>query len=1218
MRELVITQQFTDRSDIQQYLNDINKIPMITPEEEVVLAQRIKLWDQSALEKLVRANLRFVVSVAKQYQNNGLTLSDLINEGNLGLIKAAQRFDETKWFKFISYAVWWIRQSILQALSETASLVRLPMNKVTVKNKANKIAEVFEQEHETTITNQELAELMGMSEYELSQILWDKRSFSLDAPLTDESDSITRGDLLVDQTAAQNEQHWDNRRLVEYVLTLNVLKDQEKDILRLFFGIGLQDPVALENIGEQINLTRERVRQIKDKAIEKLQSPHVKKLLQQRNAWEERKNRGSHIRSVSSPSHFGLAYLQQDPIEEDLNSKGDPEQVEDNTSFFSRDYPREIWEEPKKNTKPVRYSFRRPKTESPKDNIWDTSSTPKKPIKYNWDIQQDTDTVAEDNGINQFALKTLLYIQNMQVDFDEMIQDRDKHFPDIEYRDYQIEKVKKILQWFCNKELWKTDKLAVADITPPRGWKTILMAILAKLMRRQGIPSVISMWNAQAMDWPDNGLAVYHKFFSEDQIGMIDAYHKEYNKPITLITGTSFARHFGNLPKADHINIMLDEWDTFQTDLRQNALSKYNIWGKNFISMYSATTYLNGRDITDWADISDEMHLVDQIKLGFSKNIQWYYYTGDIELTDEKMIGDHMEYDLLHEAEKQWLQKAVVNICQLDTNKKTIVTCQNINQCKETKKMLQQAWFSVEYIVENTPWDERRRILESYIHDDLQVILHVQVLWRSFSDKGITQRVIQAVISGSPTRVYQNILRGTTPHNEYDVLEIYQLIPSTIKTRSFMPVLMHQCFGIALDEYERWIQIDDKRNVSWGQPISFVSHKKKKGTVDEKAGVVEFLSVERLQEVVNTRTLHKQYNDYIKEHFMELMKWILEKHKKTIFNIGWEELHDAYTTVRIGNSDMDISLYTIYSAVGVILFGDLGKTELRQTINPLIKKYIQERYVYGEIPLQASLETHWLTPADIQKLIKKVFRKKNLFTNEFLTKHALDILDIFIQEQDIKPERPDLYVGKHVTYQDLTLSYGQLLMSMLKQCGQVSHDIAHYNIKAASHILWSWKEKNKSPSVLETRRCIIEHVLEDNKNGYFRNNIKYIVESFLWAEGIDFTELWNISVQQEKKNTISISSTQVKEFLRIIWSEKYVELVQAESAYELNYEWRSMIISLVLSYFDVKWLKENKLAWSNVKNLKYSSCLTISTRSHRWYYDSWEIAFSANTRNNLS
>jgi RNA polymerase primary sigma factor len=251
MRQLKIATQITNRDSqaVEKYLQEISKIPMITPEEETVLAQRIKMGDQKALDKLVQANLRFVVSVAKQYQHQGLSLSDLINEGNLGLIKAAQRFDETKGFKFISYAVWWIRQSILQALAEQGRLVRLPQNKIGTYNKANKAYMAFEQEHEREPSTEELAELLEMSETEINNIFQSNtRHTSLDAPVH-EAEDVAMGDLLEggDDT------------------------DDEAEIVNAYFGLDGENGVTIEQIGQKYDLTKERIRQIKERAIKRLQ-----------------------------------------------------------------------------------------------------------------------------------------------------------------------------------------------------------------------------------------------------------------------------------------------------------------------------------------------------------------------------------------------------------------------------------------------------------------------------------------------------------------------------------------------------------------------------------------------------------------------------------------------------------------------------------------------------------------------------------------------------------------------------------------------------------------------------------------------------------------------------------------------------------------------------------------------------------------------------------
>lgn len=276
MRQLKITKSITNRESqsLEKYLQEIGKVDLITPEEEVKLAVKIRLGDQKALDRLTKANLRFVVSVAKQYQNQGLTLPDLINEGNLGLIKAAQRFDETRGFKFISYAVWWIRQSILQALAEQSRIVRLPLNKVGLTNRISKAYQQLEQEFEREPTAEELSDLLEISTEEISAALsMATRHISMDSPLSDGEDS-TLIDVLVNHNATRTDEkleHYESLQL-EIERSLNSLTERQKDVLCYFYGIGVDHPLSLEDIGERYSLTRERVRQIKDKAINKLRT----------------------------------------------------------------------------------------------------------------------------------------------------------------------------------------------------------------------------------------------------------------------------------------------------------------------------------------------------------------------------------------------------------------------------------------------------------------------------------------------------------------------------------------------------------------------------------------------------------------------------------------------------------------------------------------------------------------------------------------------------------------------------------------------------------------------------------------------------------------------------------------------------------------------------------------------------------------------------------
>lgn len=281
MRQLKITKSITNResASLDKYLQEIGKEDLITVEEEVELAQRIRKGDQRALEKLTRANLRFVVSVAKQYQNQGLSLPDLINEGNLGLIKAAEKFDETRGFKFISYAVWWIRQSILQALAEQSRIVRLPLNQVGSLNKINKAFSRFEQEHERRPSPEELAEALDIpAEKVIDTLRVSGRHISVDAPFVEGEDNSLLDVLVNDDSPIADRTLMNESLSTEVERALSTLTERESDIIRLFFGINTQE-MTLEEIGEKFGLTRERVRQIKEKAIRRLRHSSRSKLL---------------------------------------------------------------------------------------------------------------------------------------------------------------------------------------------------------------------------------------------------------------------------------------------------------------------------------------------------------------------------------------------------------------------------------------------------------------------------------------------------------------------------------------------------------------------------------------------------------------------------------------------------------------------------------------------------------------------------------------------------------------------------------------------------------------------------------------------------------------------------------------------------------------------------------------------------------------------------
>ena len=275
MRQLKISKQITDRgSGLDRYLSDIAKEELLTAEEEVELAQRIKAGDQVALDKLVRANLRFVVSVAKQYQNQGLSLQDLINEGNVGLVKAAQRFDETRGFKFISYAVWWIRQSILQAVAEQARIIRLPMNQVGAMAKVKKASALLEQKLQRRPTIKEISDSVDLAEDKVEQLLsLNTRAMSTDAPIDEQDDDANFLDVFVQEDQTQTDAAVEQESASKAIRrSLDMLSEKERTILCMYFGLGTPREYSLEEIAMKLDISRERTRQIRDRALKRLRS----------------------------------------------------------------------------------------------------------------------------------------------------------------------------------------------------------------------------------------------------------------------------------------------------------------------------------------------------------------------------------------------------------------------------------------------------------------------------------------------------------------------------------------------------------------------------------------------------------------------------------------------------------------------------------------------------------------------------------------------------------------------------------------------------------------------------------------------------------------------------------------------------------------------------------------------------------------------------------
>ena len=283
MRQLKITQSITNRADksLEKYLSDISKEEMITAEEETILARKIRNGDQNALQKLTKANLRFVVSVAKQYQNQGLPLIDIINEGNVGLIKAAKKFDETRGFKFISYAVWWIRQSILEALSEKSRIIRIPLNQVGVLGKINKVVCKLEQDLERMPTHEEISAALDISEYKVSETITSSlKASSVDAPLGGNEDSSSMLEVLVNNDSPLADRMLIHESLkIEIERSLSTLDPRSKDVIKMFYGIDHICPISLDEIGNKLDISRERARQIKEKSIKKLRVSTRSKLL---------------------------------------------------------------------------------------------------------------------------------------------------------------------------------------------------------------------------------------------------------------------------------------------------------------------------------------------------------------------------------------------------------------------------------------------------------------------------------------------------------------------------------------------------------------------------------------------------------------------------------------------------------------------------------------------------------------------------------------------------------------------------------------------------------------------------------------------------------------------------------------------------------------------------------------------------------------------------
>jgi RNA polymerase primary sigma factor len=276
MRQLKISQTITTRENqsLEKYFQDVNRIDMITAEDEAALSIRIQQGDQVALDKMVRANLRFVVSVAKQYQNRNLTLNDLINEGNIGLIRAAEKFDHTRGFKFISYAVWWIRQSIMQAIAENSRMVRMPLNRVSTLNRIKRAAAGMQQELHREPTDEELAETMEMDAKEVKKTLeGNMRQLSMDAPFASTEDG-TLLDVLKDENIEETDREVDYMDSLKYeaARSLDTLKHKDSNILKMFYGIGRENPMSLEQISDELGLTRERVRQLKEKSLRALRA----------------------------------------------------------------------------------------------------------------------------------------------------------------------------------------------------------------------------------------------------------------------------------------------------------------------------------------------------------------------------------------------------------------------------------------------------------------------------------------------------------------------------------------------------------------------------------------------------------------------------------------------------------------------------------------------------------------------------------------------------------------------------------------------------------------------------------------------------------------------------------------------------------------------------------------------------------------------------------
>lgn len=797
-------------------------------------------------------------------------------------------------------------------------------------------------------------------------------------------------------------------------------------------------------------------------------------------------------------------------------------------------------------------------------------------------------------------------LHSMVSHLDALDRDWDKYFPNKEKRPYQIEHIKAVINGLVRKVKWEISKKAVAVVAPPAAGKTFEMLILAHLMWQKSVPSIIGMRNTSNIYSPDGALQLFQSFFGSENIWVVDGQSNDFSKPITFITAASFATKANQFPQHKQVNIMLDEWDTFQSDMRQTALDTLIARNNAFVSVFSATKVVNQRSISERADIVSEMPLTELIKLWYAKHIQWYYYTGDIHITDSNIVHWEVGYDTLRDVEKKRLVNSAYQIYQENPNKKMLIHCQSVDQCKETYYKFSQHGVSVAYITNegvfvaydtNEVSDQNRRDVErEYIDWDLLVLISCDIYGRWFSDKWVTETEVFAEISWSVTKVYQKIMRGWRPHPEHKLLKIYQLLPSTIKTRTFVPVLMHQCFNMDLEDLDSWVRVHPYTDVpKWLQPIEFVNVGQKPSATPmtssnehleklsakpsdyEPNDSIQYAHIDQIRNILSTENDYKHFllNKYIQDHFIELVDNILKARDIGILDIqkiASQQQNFIVGTIQIDNEEIELTYLMFRSAIYQIVSWWLKNQADHNAW--IVNAIIIQWYMTGEPPV-------YNTVKDLLEVRGKR-RSTAPMRDKYVYEHALELLDNFVSIGVKREDSPHHHKSKVVTHDAISIKYAKFLTSVLAHClWWANQDIAHDNNVLAHDIVWSRKETwvcsdNVAEKLIQHICSLVDYVKWDFKNIY---------ESFLRKYNFDHNDI-KFTFAHDDKVSFTVTKDRFKKYIqhkKIKMTHEWIdEKFPHDVMTSIELIWRDITRMLIRRPFSPEYLKDNSLTRSHI------------------------------------